>query len=349
MVLTRVHGITLSIRQLKRILRSNGLSRRQHKDNLLKVIDSIAQELVGSGNRVGYRQMHQRMRVNHGLVVDRETVRLSLKYLDPVGVEDRSRRCLRRREYHGRGPNFIWHVDGYDKLKPYGLAIHGAIDGYSRRILWLEVGTTNKDPKVTAQYFLDYVKQVGGVPRIVRGDAGTENVTVCGIQRFLRKNSTDCFSGEKSFMYGSSLSNQRIESWWSQLRKSNTDWWIEFLRGIREEGLYDDTNYVHVQCMLYCFMPLLRDELNSVMKLWNTHRIRPSTNQESPPGRPDVLYSVPELTNTQDYLVQVSPDDITASEYFVSHQNGQDCDENFRELAMIIEREKKLTSPKKCI
>ena len=117
MVLTRVHGITLSIRQLKRILRSNGLSRRQHKDNLLKVIDSIAQELVGSGNRVGYRQMHQRMRVNHGLVVDRETVRLSLKYLDPVGVEDRSRRCLRRREYHGRGPNFIWHVDGYDKLK----------------------------------------------------------------------------------------------------------------------------------------------------------------------------------------------------------------------------------------
>ena len=240
---------------------------------------------------------------------------------------------------------FVWFLRTL-ALKPYGLAIHGAIDGYSRRILWLEVGTTNKDPKVTAQYFLDYVKQVGGVPRIVRGDAGTENVTVCCIQRFFRENSTDCFSGEKSFMYGSSLSNQRIESWWSQLRKSNTDWWIEFLRGIREEGLYDDTNYVHVQCMLYCFMPLLRDELNSVMKLWNTHRIRPSTNQESPPGRPDVLYSVPELTNTQDYLVQVSPDDITASEYFVSHQNGQDCDENFRELAIIIEREKKLTSPK---
>ena len=28
-------------------------------------------------------------------------------------------------------PNFLWHCDGYDKLKPFGIAIHGCIDGYS--------------------------------------------------------------------------------------------------------------------------------------------------------------------------------------------------------------------------
>ena len=28
-----------------------------------------------------------------------------------------------------QGPNFLWHCDGYDKLKPYGLCIHGCIDG----------------------------------------------------------------------------------------------------------------------------------------------------------------------------------------------------------------------------
>lgn len=28
------------------------------------------------------------------------------------------------------GPNFLWHVDGYDKLKQFGFAIHGAIVGY---------------------------------------------------------------------------------------------------------------------------------------------------------------------------------------------------------------------------
>lgn len=24
----------------------------------------------------------------------------------------------------------MWHCDGYDKLKPFGLPIHGCIDGY---------------------------------------------------------------------------------------------------------------------------------------------------------------------------------------------------------------------------
>lgn len=31
--------------------------------------------------------------------------------------------------YINQGPNFVWHVDGYDKLSPYGLDIHGCIDG----------------------------------------------------------------------------------------------------------------------------------------------------------------------------------------------------------------------------
>lgn len=32
--------------------------------------------------------------------------------------------------YNAKGPNYSWHTDGYDKLKPYGIAIHGCIDGY---------------------------------------------------------------------------------------------------------------------------------------------------------------------------------------------------------------------------
>lgn len=29
-----------------------------------------------------------------------------------------------------QGPNYIWHIDGYDKLSPYGLPIHGCVDGW---------------------------------------------------------------------------------------------------------------------------------------------------------------------------------------------------------------------------
>ena len=46
---------------------------------------------------------------------------------------------LRRRKYISSGPSAVWHADGYGKLKPYGFPIHGAIDGFSRRVLWLNI------------------------------------------------------------------------------------------------------------------------------------------------------------------------------------------------------------------
>ena len=52
-----------------------------------------------------------------------------LRTVDPEGVSARRSHRLSRREYHSKGPNFLLHIDGYDKLKPFGFAIHGAIDG----------------------------------------------------------------------------------------------------------------------------------------------------------------------------------------------------------------------------
>lgn len=50
--------------------------------------------------------------------------------MDPDGVDSRRKHRLARRTYINKGPNYLVHVDGYDKLKRFGIAIHGAIDGY---------------------------------------------------------------------------------------------------------------------------------------------------------------------------------------------------------------------------
>ena len=44
----------------------------------------------------------------------------------------------------------------------------GAIDGFSGRLIWLEVGPTNNNPEVITKFYLDAVKQVGGLLRKVR-------------------------------------------------------------------------------------------------------------------------------------------------------------------------------------
>ena len=56
-----------------------------------EIVDAVESELQwGSGSSIGYRIMHQRICSSHGLVADRETVRLIMKTLGPDGVQRRS-------------------------------------------------------------------------------------------------------------------------------------------------------------------------------------------------------------------------------------------------------------------
>ncbi|KAK3730126.1 hypothetical protein QZH41_004830 [Actinostola sp. cb2023] len=289
--------------------------------------------------------MHQRLRLDYSLRVNRETVRIILRSLDPEGVLLRSRHKLRRRQYRSKGPNYIWHIDGYDKLKPFGFCIHGAIDGFSRRIMWLEIGASNNNPRIIASYFYDCIKQMGGVPYICRGDAGTENVNVAAMQRFFRRDGQDEFAGEKGFLYGRSVSNQRIEAWWSYLRKSETDWWRNYFKDLRDQGLYDDSDPVHVECLKFCYMPLLREELQRVAQQWNLHKIRPTTNEYSPHGRPDTIYFLPETFNTTSYLYAVPSGDLQVAKDVCCEVPHDDFAETFSELAKLIISENNLQMP----
>ena len=80
------------------------------------------------------------IRVHCFSITPRDMVLQMMREIDPEGVRQRKAHMLVRHRYYAQGPNYVWHVDGYDKLKPYGFCFNGAIiDGYSRRILWLEV------------------------------------------------------------------------------------------------------------------------------------------------------------------------------------------------------------------
>jgi len=184
---------------------------RKHYTPDIDVAMYIQEQLKHSGQMIGYHWMHLKC-LHFGFVVTQETVRHIIFILDAEGVEIRRRRRLRRRMYHNKGPNMVWHMDGYDKVKRYGIAIHGCIDGFSRYIVWLQVYTTNNNPYVIAGYYTDAVRREGGCPTRLRADMGTDNVVVEQMQTFLRND-------HSAFMYGRSVNNQRIEAWWGQLRR----------------------------------------------------------------------------------------------------------------------------------
>ena len=205
-VLSAQHNVSLSIHQLKRILKKLDLSRRTLKSSIDGVIAFVINELQSSSKCLGYRAMHQKLMIN-GFIIDHESVRLILKELDPLVVEQRARHRLTRHSYISTGPKHTWHIDGYNKLKTFGFAIHGAIDCYSRKILWLFVGSSNNDPKAIAYYFVNCIVNLQLVPRLIRGDKGLENVVVAGIQRYFGKDGEDHMAGINSFKFGPSTRN----------------------------------------------------------------------------------------------------------------------------------------------
>ncbi|KAF7642721.1 hypothetical protein LDENG_00252490, partial [Lucifuga dentata] len=107
-ILAHQHDKVISVRTLKRICRRLGLFRRKNQTDLPEVLAFVQREITATGQLQGYRWLHLRA-VQLGFVVSQDTIRRIIKLVDPEGVE------LRRAR---RGPNALWHVDGYDKLKP---------------------------------------------------------------------------------------------------------------------------------------------------------------------------------------------------------------------------------------
>ncbi|XP_032413133.1 uncharacterized protein LOC116716388 isoform X2 [Xiphophorus hellerii] len=205
--------------------------------------------------------MWQTLRQKYCLTVRRDDVMALMAELDPSGVQLRARRRFIRRVYSSCGPNYVWHADGYDKLKPYGLAISGCIDGYSRKVLWLVCQASNNDPGVIAQNYVQCVSEFEKIPMRLRTDCGTENGTMVAMHCTLRSSHTDDFAGAASHMYGSSTANQRIESWWSYFRKQRSQFWMDLMNDLKERHLFNGS-HDHTCLVRFVFMDMLQRDLD---------------------------------------------------------------------------------------
>ena len=112
---------------------------------------------------------------SRGILIPRSRLRAAIHRVDPSNTAARRSITIRRRVYVADGPNAIWHLDGNHKLIRWRF-VHGAIDGYSRTVVFLKCSTNNRAATVLASFV--EAAEIHGLPYRVRTDLGGENTDV---------------------------------------------------------------------------------------------------------------------------------------------------------------------------
>eukprot|EP00794_Sanderia_malayensis_P012485 gene12485-13768_t len=108
-------------------------------------LDNLILQKMKDFPNCGYRRKNGLLLAD-GLRVQERKLRKAMQRVDPEGVLLRmiQLQLIHRRKYQVHGPLSLWHIDGHHKLIRWRFIIHGCIDGYSRKIVFLECNTNNK-------------------------------------------------------------------------------------------------------------------------------------------------------------------------------------------------------------
>ncbi|KAG5887618.1 hypothetical protein JTB14_002627 [Gonioctena quinquepunctata] len=175
---------------------------------------------------------------------------------------------------------------------------------------------------------------VGGCPKSLRCDMGTENKVVEKIQKAFHSLFNDTPSTKPYFIYGKSVHNQRIEAWWSILRKHSSQFWMNLFQSLKDEDYFCGT-FLDKSLIQFCFMGLIQEDLNQVVMEWNVHKIRKSRNSIAPTGRPSIMFDMPSLYGTKSYCVDI-PNFAIEALYDVCSFNDYPCDKDVYDLCRIL-------------
>jgi len=242
-----------------------------------------------------------------GIIVPRSRLRSSIQRVDPENTAIRRSVTVRRRVYHVAGPNVVWHVDGNHKLIRWRFVIHGAIDGFSRLVVFLKCSNNNRATTMF-NHFTSAV-DIHGLPTRIRTDLGGENVE---IWRYM----IEQHNSLSSVVTGSSTHNERIERLWRDVFRCVGSIFYGTFYNLENGGQLNPLNEVDLFCLHYVYLPRLNIVLQEFMECWNNHSlstegnltpnqlfIRGAIEQNIYPSHPQLLHSCQSLGNTDESVL----------------------------------------------
>lgn len=228
-------------------------------------LDAVVQMIYQQSPNNGAVMVWGQLQSLH-MFVPRRRVRESLNRVCPGAVENRSSSTIARRVYEVPCSNALWHIDGLHCLVRWRIVIHGCIDGYSRKIMYLQASNNNR-AKTVLDLFLEATKE-NGWPSRVRSDKGGENVDVA------RAMLTVQGTGRSSHITGSSVHNQRIEHLWRDTFRCVCHTFYSLFYDIEEMQLLSPTDELQLYSLHFTFIPILNKLLREFQCSWNNHHLR---------------------------------------------------------------------------
>ncbi|XP_065913263.1 uncharacterized protein [Dysidea avara] len=201
---------------------------------------------------------------SRGIEIPTVRLRECLAELDPINTALRWAGPISRRAYSVPHPNALWHMDGNHKLIRWRLVIHGAIDGFTRFIVYLHCSDNNRSETVF-QAFYEAVRNLG-LPDRVRSDKGGENVKVAEYM---------LMHGHKQnpFITGSSVHNQRIERLWRDTFRCTVSLFYQVFYHLEDIGVLDPNCEFDLFSLHYVYIRKINHALQLFMDGWNSHAI----------------------------------------------------------------------------
>ncbi|XP_057216817.1 uncharacterized protein LOC130570501 [Triplophysa rosa] len=283
-------------------------------------LDMLVSNIKSEMPHVGYRLMMGRLR-SLGHRIQWSRLRASMHRIDAVGVFSSMTQlgCIVRRKYSVRAPLSLVHVDTNHKLIRYNLVIFRGIDGFSRKIMYLDASNNNK-ASTGFTFFLDSIEQ-NGLPSRVRADQGVENLDIARFMFTVR--GTD----RASFISGKSVHNQRIERLWRDVWTAVTVTYYDVLHSLEEDGLLDISSALHIFLVHFVFLPRLRKDLQTFAEGWNHHPLRTERNMS-----PQQLWEVGLLQNSTH-----EPENVEGEEDFdIDWESAIFHEESLTECGVVI-------------
>ena len=265
----------VSTKTIKRRVHQFGLEDEVQKFSDLS--DETLNEIVGSifqdFPNCGIRRMRGFLKAR-GFNVQWRMIRHSMWRVDPEGLLLRriQLNTLNRRRYFVPGSLALWHLDGNHKFIRWRFVIHGCIDGYSRRIMFLRCSTNNRANTVL-DLFLEATNKFG-LPSRVRGDQGVENVDAA---RYMFEHPLRGPS-RGSYISGKSCHNQRIERFWRDLFHGCLFLFYYIFSYLEDNGLLIIEDNVDLFCLEYVCVARINRHLQLFEVGYDNHPIRSESN-----------------------------------------------------------------------